>query len=193
MKKSFLLIAIFFLGLHVNQSFAKARFNMTIHGVNTHQFMGETVVNSRGVKSPSNIIPCLSYKFDVTNPFDPKTGKLNGGNGGKAVYKPFTIVKEVGNCSPQLLEAFRTKEKLDKIIMEFSKTDSNGIEHIYYRITLTNAQLLEVQQFKNLQVNNNSSPDFFDLHELEQCSFNYQFILFENLDAGTHFADDWTL
>src|SRR5260370_38496571 len=66
---------------------------------------------------------------------------------GKAAYKPVVVTHVMGGSSPQFLGALATNETLKSVGINFFHTDRSGKEINYYRVTLTNANVVGVKQY----------------------------------------------
>ena len=116
------------------------RISMTVTGNNNTQFKGDD--NGR----TSGVISVLAYQYELQNTMT--IGSATGGGGaGKAVHKPVTVTHLVGGSSPQFLFAAATGERLDKVQIDFFRTDKAGKDINYYRVTLSHAFVTDVKQY----------------------------------------------
>jgi type VI secretion system secreted protein Hcp len=69
------------------------------------------------------------------SPRDPASGLPTG----KRMHKPVTVTHELGGSSPQFLNALSTNEPIDSVVINFYRTDCNGQDFNYHRVTLTTA------------------------------------------------------
>jgi type VI secretion system Hcp family effector len=104
---------------------------LSILGNKQGQFKGEGIHGKRRDKW----IAVLSFGMGVQSPRDVGSGQA----GGKRQHQPVTITKEWGAASPQLWQALTSKETLQSVEIQFTKTSETGAEQVYETIKLTNA------------------------------------------------------
>jgi type VI secretion system secreted protein Hcp len=120
-------------------------------------------------------ITITGYQFDVSAPRDASTGQAAG----KRVYKPLVVTHVMGGSSPQFLGAAATGENLTSVVINFYRTDRNGRDVNYYRVTLSNAFVSEVRQYTG------------GTDVLEDDSFSFQKVEQQDLIAHTEFIDNF--
>lgn len=152
-------------------SIGTVRINMTVKGVKSGDFKGDVVNGKVG----ANLINVLAYQYALTSPRDPATGQASG----KRQHHPVVITHELGPSSPQFFQSTATNETLTKVVINFFKTQANGKEVNFYRVTLMNATIAELKQY--------TSGDTV----LEDISFTFQKIEQDDLLANTSAFDDW--
>jgi type VI secretion system secreted protein Hcp len=145
---------------------------MKVTGHKTGVFKGDDTARA---KAPANTITVISYQYELTSPRDPASGLPTG----KRMHKPVTITHELGGSSPQFLLAVSTNESLDSVVINFYRTDRNGQDFNYYRVTLTNGSVSDVKQYSS---GNNL---------LEDISFTFRKIEQDDFVSKTAFFDDW--
>lgn len=126
-------------------------------------------------KNHTDQIVVSGYLFQLDSPRDIATGQATG----RRQYKPVVVTHELDAASPQFVSACAQNEILDKVVIDFFKTDRTGKQINFYRVTLTNATLSSVKQYSAGPTVN------------EDDSFTFQKILQEDLVAKTSFQDDW--
>ncbi len=146
--------------------------SMTVHGKHQGNFKGDNLTG----RAASDLINVFSYQYSVTSPRDLASGQASG----KRQHHPVVITHELGASSPQFFEAVVTNELLDKVVVNFFKTQANGKEVNFYRVTLTNASVSEFKQYS-------SGPTV-----LEDISFTFQKIEQQDLLAAITAIDDWS-
>jgi type VI secretion system secreted protein Hcp len=151
------------------------RFYVTIDGVKQGRFKGET---------RDNRILGVGFAYQVTSPRDMATGQASG----KRQHSPIVITKEWGATSPQLFEAATRNEVLRTVLIEFVETSRTGAEEVYQTIKLTNATVSGIR----MHLNEPRPGEPPDNRALEDVSFTFQRIEFENKPAKTAAMDDWT-
>ncbi|HET7467707.1 MAG TPA: type VI secretion system tube protein TssD [Candidatus Dormibacteraeota bacterium] len=117
------------------------RITMTVHGMHQGQFKGDTLAG----KGASSTIAVVAYQYSVTSPRDLATGQASG----KRQHHPVVITHELGNSSPQFFEAIVTNEVLDKVVINFAKTDASGKLTTFYVVTLRDATVSEFKQYSS--------------------------------------------
>lgn len=135
------------------------------------------------LRSASAGIAVYALTEDVKVPFDASSGQGSG----RAQNSPVTIVKELDASSPQFFEAAVTNERLTSVACTFYRTTGGEPMRAYYKITLTNASVVEVKDSGD-GVNGSAPGD-----ELERISFTYQKIEVQDLGSNTIAIDDWAI
>ncbi|TMD21445.1 MAG: type VI secretion system tube protein Hcp [Chloroflexi bacterium] len=134
--------------------------SMTVNGIKTGLFKGDDNGRAPGV------INLLAYQYELQVPTSNTTG---GGASGKVIHKPVTITHLLGGSSPEFLFAAATGEDLTKVQIDFFRTDKAGKDVNYYRVTLTNALIIDVKQYS---AGDNVREDVsFQFVKIEQKSF----------------------
>ncbi len=146
--------------------------SMKVTGHRTGVFKGDDTAHG---KVAANTITVISYQYELISPRDPASGQAAG----KRMHKPVTVTHELGGSSPQFLNAVSTNEILDSVVINFYRTDRNGQDFNYYRVTLTNGSVSDVRQYSS---GNNV---------LEDISFTFRKIEHDDFVAKTTFVDDW--
>jgi type VI secretion system secreted protein Hcp len=105
---------------------------------------------------------------------------------GKRVHKPITITKEVDQSSPKLLSALVSTEKLKQVVINFwHQGSTTDVEINFYRVTLTDAFIINISQDRPATPNMNSTI-------LEKVEMIYEKIEWQYLDGSSlSAADDW--
>ena len=159
----------------------------SVKGSKQGQFKGEALLAKRKGKW----MTVLSFTMDLESPHDAATGQATG----RRQWKPIKVLKEWGAASPQGLAACATNEVLTEVVFEFTKTNPNGEDYVYERITLTEAMITSVVRYTGYPETasgaSNRSPSWADALELEQWSMTFRKIEVTGLDADTTFSDDW--
>ena len=145
--------------------------SMTVKGHKQGFFKGDNPNSKAG----ANLINVVAYQYSFTSPRDPASGLPTG----RRQHMPVVITHEIGPSSPQFFLAGVTNEVLTEVVITFSKTQVDGKEVNFYRVTLMDAQISEFRQ--------HSSGDTV----LEDISFPFRKILQEDLIAHTSAEDDW--
>ncbi|MEI7554584.1 type VI secretion system tube protein TssD [Candidatus Chlorohelix sp.] len=157
-----------------------ARFYVTVEGTKQGKFKGESLQSKN-----ANKIEGIRFSYGVTSPRDIATGQASG----KRQHKPVTFTKEWGAATPQFFQAATTNEVLKSVLFEFTKSNANGEEYVYYTIKLTNATVSNINYAEDSLA---KSGDPSNGLALEEISFTFQKIEIENKDGKTMATDDWT-
>jgi type VI secretion system secreted protein Hcp len=132
----------------------------------------------KGMNAKTHRFPVLGLTYEVISPRDPATGLPTG----KRQHKPLTITKEWGAASPQIFEALVTNENLKGVLIEFL-TPSGALDHV---IRLFNASVSGYRHYPN----NGLKDGTTDKYQLEDASFTFQHIEFEDTAGKTFGSDD---
>lgn len=163
-------------------------FYVKIEGTHQGVFKGEVPQGKHKDK-----IAGIAFEYSVSSPRDIHTGAATG----TREHKPVRITKEWGAATPQIFAACVTNEVLKKVTIEFIKKASDGKEHVFHSIKLTNATVMKVEQFsapKSADAGGSSTAvhtSSADLREMETVSLTFSKIELENLDGQTSAEDDW--
>ncbi len=178
MKK--LLFLLLISGLALPFSGFSQLITITVEGMKQGKFKAESV---RAKYSDKTEI--LGYVQETTVPSDNRTGLPTG----QRIAQPAILLKAAGASSPQFAQAISTNEMLKKIVIQFYKTDANGMEINYYTVTLENAILVGFKQFYGPldfeKFNPASNNTLFD-----EIKVRYQRITMEDKLTGITMTDD---
>jgi type VI secretion system secreted protein Hcp len=144
---------------------------MTVTGQAQGAFKGDDFATA---KNATGLIDVLGYSAEIVSPRDPATGQATG----KRIWKPIVVTHLLGGSSPEFLAAAATNENLTKVVISFFHTSNRGQEVLYYRVTLTNANVSDVRDYT-------SGGDV-----LEDDSFAFQKIEQQDFIAKTTFIDE---
>jgi len=160
-------------------------FYFSVKGKTQGQLKGEAMRESRA----DQWMVGLSFAHQIQSPRDVATGRASG----KRQHGPIVVAKEWGPATPQLMQALATNEMLDEVNFEFIKTNDEGIEYVYHKISLVNATVSKVEYNTGGSNSEGSAKTerAYDTMELESISFTYQKIVHENTDGSTMAEDDW--
>jgi len=148
----------------------------TVVGAKQGPFQGDP-----GLRGSTTQIAVYSLTQDLKVPFDAGSGLSTG----RRQHSPLTIVKELDKSSPQFFTAAATNERLSSVICTLYRNAGEGQLRAYYKISLFNATIVEIQNSGN-GVNGAAHGD-----ERERISFTYQKIELTDLDSNTSASDDW--
>jgi type VI secretion system secreted protein Hcp len=160
---------------------ADAGINVSVKGAKQGQFKAETTR-----EKAADRIEVTGFAYEVTSPRDAASGQASG----KRQHKPLQITKAIGASSPQFFQALTTNEPLQSVVLEFTKTDKNGEEYVFFTIKLVNATVNSIRQ--HTPENASGGKDAAGAAvPVEEISFTFQRIEMESKDGKTMAADDW--
>jgi type VI secretion system secreted protein Hcp len=143
--------------------------NMKVTGQKQGAFKGDDNATGKAV----GLITVTGYKFELVVPTD-----ASGLPTGRRHYNPMVVTHVMGGSSPQFLDAAATNENLKSVVVNFFRTDRTGKDVNYYRVTLTNAHVVDVRQYTS------------GAEVLEDDSFVFQKVEQDDFIAKTTFIDD---
>ena len=135
-------------------------------------------------KGKEGTIAVIAIDHSIISPRDPASGLPTG----KRMNSPLVIVTHIDKATPLLYQALVTNENLPTVELDFYKTGQDGVEKIYFKIVLTNANLSSINQTK---LNSQDDPNTNLFGEYEELSFTYQKIQWTWIDGGITAEDDW--
>lgn len=147
------------------------RITMSVTGHSGTVFKGDDFATA---KNAIGLIDVLGYSAEIVSPRDASSGLPTG----KRVWKPVVVTHLMGGSTPEFLAAAATNEDLKSVVISFFHTSNRGQEVLYYRVTLTNANVSDVRDYT-------SGGDV-----LEDDSFGFQKIEQQDFIAKTTFIDE---
>jgi type VI secretion system secreted protein Hcp len=132
---------------------------------------------------PNGVIVALGFDHEVVLGRDAATGQATGAR----QYKPIRIVKAIDKSSP-MLHQILTQNQNCALELRFYRKGTNGQPEHYYTVTLANARMSAMRQWK---------PNTRDLSadragDLEEVSFVFQTITWTYVNGGVTFTDTWS-
>ena len=126
----------------------------------------------------------FEIEHHIHQPQDATTGQATG----VRVHSPLRVVKTVDKATPGFHKAMCTGENLPKVELMFYRIDpaSRG-EVEYYRITLTNARIVDIQPYMPMSF----VPANESYRHMEQVSMVYEEIEWNWLPDSTIETDRW--
>jgi len=106
---------------------------------------------------------------------------------GRRVHLPITILKEVDRTSPMLYQALSDGELLNEVIIDWYRLDGAGMEEIYYRQTLKNAQVTAI----DFDVEHQSDVSNSRIGHMERVSLIYDSITWTHEIDGIEYEDSF--
>jgi type VI secretion system secreted protein Hcp len=171
----FSLAAVMMLALAVPAS--AANIYCTVLGAAQGKFQGDP-----GVRGDPTQIAVYAITEELKAAYDATTGLRSG----KRQHLPVMITKELDKSSPQFFIAAVNDEILKSVTCTLYRNMAEGATRAYYKITLTNATVVEVKDSGD-GVNGAAQGD-----ERERISFTYEKIVLTDLDSNISAQDDWT-
>lgn len=124
-----------------------------------------------------------AFSHTVTVPTDPQSGQPTG----QRVHKQVKITKVFDKCSPLLYEALTRGEMLPTCVIKWYRTSPQGVQEHYFTHTLTDAIIVDIKA----HMPNCQDPANASFTHLEDVSFSYRKIDWEQVVCGTSGSDDW--
>lgn len=128
-------------------------------------------------------IEVVELMHAVELPTDDLTGKITA----KRIHGDYAIIKEVDNSSPYLYQGVTTGKRYKKAELKFYCINNNGHEEEYFRTTLENVRINEIESFM-LDIKN---PMFEKHNHLEALYLSYEKITWHYIDGNIIHSDSW--
>lgn len=126
----------------------------------------------------------FEIEHQVHQPVDLTTGQATG----VRVHSPLRIVKQVDKATPGFHKALCTGENLPKVELQFWRIDPDSrSEAEYYRITLTNARIVDCRPYMPMSFLPANEP----YRHMEQISMVYEQIEWNWIPDSTIETDQW--
>lgn len=103
---------------------------------------------------------------------------------GRRIHLPLSILKTLDRTSPMLYQALSDGELLGNVTIDWYRMDGAGMEELYYRQTLTNAQVTAI----DFIVDNDDSSK---MGHMEKVSFIYDSIVWSHEVDGIEYEDSF--
>lgn len=144
---------------------------------------GTFINGSVDIKRREGSIEVSELMHSVEQSIDPLTGKIMA----KRLHSSYAFMKSVDSSSSYLYKALASGQTLKKAIFRFYRINYNGVEEEYFRTTLENVKIIEVEPFmmdiKNPQWERNDHLEYVDLA--------YEKITWHYLDGNIIYSDSW--
>lgn len=144
---------------------------------------GNMVKGSVEVKGREGSIEVVELMHAVELPPDDLTGKITT----KRVHGDYAIIKETDSASPYLYKGVTTGKYHQKAELKFYRINNNGQEEEYFRTTLENVRVNEIEPFM-LDIKN---PMFEKHNHLEALYLSYEKITWHYIDGNIIHSDSW--
>jgi len=130
-------------------------------------------------------ITVVGFTTGVVIPRDISSGIATG----TRAHQPVVFTKYFDKASPLLWQALATNEILEEVVCEFYRTSADGLgkPEEYFKITWTNATLVEGKAYVPMTIN--PANGFFQ--NMEDWSFTYKQVKWEHIPGSTSGEDAW--
>lgn len=144
---------------------------------------GNHVKGSVNVDDREGSIEIVEFMHNVELPTDDLTGKITS----KRQHGDYALIKEVDCSSPYLYKSVSTGSKFKKAVLKFYRINYNGHEEEYFRVTMENVRVNEIEPFM-MDIKN---PTFEKHNHLEAFYLAYEKIIWHYLDGNIIHSDSW--
>lgn len=107
---------------------------------------------------------------------------------GRRVHLPMTLGKVVDRSSPMLFQALCDSELLTEVLIDWYRTDGSGMEELYYRLRLKNAQITNIEFY----VSDTETAEHQVAGHREKISLVYDHIIWSHEVDGVEYEDAWS-
>jgi len=144
---------------------------------------GRIVKGSVDVNGRENSIEVCELMHSVERPVDPFTGTITV----RPIHSSYAFMKNVDNSSPHLYRALCSGKTFKKAVFTFYQINYSGQEEEYFRTTLDNVKVTEIEPFV-MDIKNSR----WERHDhLEYVDFTYEKITWHYLDGNVIHSDSW--
>lgn len=144
---------------------------------------GNQVRGSVDVQGREGSIEIVELMHNVELPTDPLTGKITA----KRKHGDYALIKEVDCSSPYLYQGVVSGKKFKQAVLKFYRINYNGQEEEYFRVTMDNVRVNEVEPF----MFDIKDPMFEKHTHLEAFYLAYEKITWHYLDGNIIHSDSW--
>lgn len=129
---------------------------------------GNQVKGSVDIRGREGSIEIIELMHSVDLPIDELTGKTTG----KRIHGDFSLIKEIDSSSPYLYHGVSTGKTFNQAELKFYHINYNGQEEEYFRVTMENVRVNEIEQLM-FDIKN---PTFERHNNLEAVYLAYEII-----------------
>lgn len=144
---------------------------------------GNQVKGSVDVHGREGSIEIVELMHNVELPTDNLTGKITS----KRLHGDYFLIKEVDSSSPYIYQGVSSGKRFKQAILKFYRINHNGQEEEYFRVTLDNVRINEVEPFM-FDIKN---PTYEKHNHLEAFYLAYEKITWHYLDGNIIHSDSW--
>lgn len=144
---------------------------------------GNLVKGSVDINGREGSIEIVEFMHAIELPTDDRTGKITS----KRIHGDYAIIKELDSSSPYLYQGVTTGQRFQKAELKFYQINENGQEVEYFRTTLENVRINEIEPFM-FDIND---PKFEKHNHLEALYLSYEKITWHYIDGNIIHSDSW--
>jgi len=144
---------------------------------------GNQVKGSVDIHGREGSIEIVELMHNVELPTDPLTGKITA----KRIHCDYALIKELDSSSPYLYQGVSSGRKFKQAVLKFYRINYNGQEEEYFRVTMDNVRVNEIEQF----MFDIKDPTFEKHNHLEAFYLAYEKITWHYLDGNIIHSDSW--
>ena len=144
---------------------------------------GSPIKGSVDVNGREGSIEVSELMHSVEQPTDPLTDKATA----KRLHSSYAFMKNVDSSSSYLYKALASGQTLKKAVFKFYRINYNGQEEEYFRTTLENVKVTEIESFM-MDIKN---PQWERHDHLEYVDLAYEKITWHYLDGNIIHSDSW--
>ncbi|RPD96116.1 type VI secretion system tube protein Hcp [Candidatus Pantoea deserta] len=112
---------------------------------------------------------------------------MNGDITAKRIYSSFAFMKSIDGVTPYLYKALSSGKTFKKAVFKFYRINYSGQEEEYFRTTLENVKITEVEPFM-MNINN---ARWVRSDHLEYIDLAFEKITWHYLDGNIIYSDSW--
>lgn len=144
---------------------------------------GNLVKGSVDMRGREGSIEIVELMHGVELPTDNLTGKIIN----KRLHCNYFLIKETDCASPYLYKGVSTGTKFKDAVLKFYRINYNGQEEEYFRVTMENVRVNEIEPFM-MDIKNSC----YEKHNhLEAFYLAYEKITWHYLDGNIIHSDSW--
>ena len=128
-------------------------------------------------------IEIVELMHNVELPTDPLTGQITA----KRKHGDYFLLKEVDCSSPYLYQGVSSGQIFKQAVLKFYHINHNGLEEEYFRVTMDNVRVNEIEPFM-FDVKN---PAYEKRNHIEAFYLAYEKITWLYLDGNITHSDSW--
>ncbi|MBB1200760.1 type VI secretion system tube protein Hcp [Enterobacteriaceae bacterium 89] len=144
---------------------------------------GNQVKGSVDVHAREGTIEIVSLMHNVELPVDSLTGMITA----KRIHNDYFLIKELDSSSPYLYQGVASGKRFRQAILKHYRINYNGQEEEYFRVTMENVRVNEIESFM-FDIKN---PDYMKHNHLEAFYLAYEKITWHYLDGSIIHTDCW--
>lgn len=144
---------------------------------------GSPIKGSVDIHGREGSIEVSEFMHSVEQSTDFLTGKATL----TCLHSSYAFMKGIDNSSSYLYKALSTGQTLKKAVFKFYRINHNGFEEEYFRTTLENVKVIEIEPFM-MDIKSHQ----WERHDhLEYVDLAYEKITWHYLDGNIIHSDSW--